>query len=63
MKIIKPIAVSTISYLEPVTGVMLGAFLLNETLTTKQLVGFVLVLFVGMGQIYFESRIKTASIV
>ena len=63
VKIIKPIAVSTISYLEPVTGVMLGAFLLNETLTTKQLVGFVLVLFVGMGQIYFESRIKTASIV
>tara|TARA_B110000914_G_scaffold151861_1_gene133185 strand:+ start:154 stop:1005 length:852 start_codon:yes stop_codon:yes gene_type:complete len=61
VKIIKPIAVSTISYLEPVTGVILGAFLLNETLTTKQLIGFVLVLFVGIGQIYFDSRIKLAS--
>ena len=61
VKIIKPIAVSTISYLEPVTGVVIGAFLLNETLTSKQLIGFILVLLVGVGQIYFDSRITRAS--
>ena len=61
VKIIKPIAVSTISYLEPVTGVILGAFLLNENLSTKQLMGFVLVLLVGMGQSYFDSKINSAS--
>ena len=61
VKIIKPIAVSTISYLEPVTGVILGAFLLNENLSSKQLIGFVLVLLVGIGQIYFDSKINPAS--
>ena len=61
VKIIKPIAVSTISYLEPVTGVILGALLLNENLSTKQLIGFVLVLLVGIGQIYFDSKINSAS--
>jgi len=61
VKIIKPIAVSTISYLEPVTGVILGAFLLNENLSSKQLIGFVLVLLVGIGQIYFDSKINSAS--
>ena len=61
VKIIKPIAVSTISYLEPVTGVILGAFLLNENLSSKQLIGFVLVLSVGIGQIYFDSKINSAS--
>ncbi|MDB4833440.1 EamA family transporter [Acidimicrobiia bacterium] len=61
VKIIKPIAVSTISYLEPVTGVILGAFLLNENLSSKQLIGFILVLLVGIGQIYFDFRINSAS--
>jgi drug/metabolite transporter (DMT)-like permease len=61
VKIIKPIAVSTISYLEPVTGVVLGAILLNETLTFRQLIGFILVALVGIGQIYFDSKIKPAS--
>ena len=61
VKIIKPIAVSTISYLEPVTGVVLGAILLNETLTFRQLIGFILVVLVGIGQIYFDSKIKPAS--
>ncbi|MDA8922776.1 EamA family transporter [Acidimicrobiia bacterium] len=61
VKVIKPIAVSTISYLEPVTGVILGAFLLNENLSSKQLVGFILVLLVGIGQIYFDFRINSAS--
>ena len=61
VKIIKPIAVSTISYLEPVTGVVLGAIILNETLTFRQLIGFILVVLVGIGQIYFDSKIKPAS--
>ena len=61
VKIIKPIAVSTISYLEPVKGVVLGAILLNETLTSRQLIGFILVVLVGIGQIYFDSKIKPAS--
>ena len=61
VKIIKPLAVSTISYLEPVTGVILGSFLLNENLSTQQSIGFILVLLVGIGQIYFESRISSAS--
>ena len=61
VKIIKPIAVSTISYLEPVTGVVLGAILLNETLTSRQLIGFILVVLVGISQIYFDSKIKPAS--
>ena len=61
VKIIIPIAVSTISYLEPVTGVVLGAILLNETLTSRQLIGFILVVLVGIGQIYFDSKIKPAS--
>jgi len=55
------IFVSTISYLEPVTGVVLGAILLNETLTSRQLIGFILVVLVGIGQIYFDSKIKPAS--
>lgn len=61
VKIIKPIAVSTISYLEPVTGVVLGAILLNEILAFRQLMGFILVVLVGIGQIYFDSKIKRAS--
>lgn len=60
VKIIKPIAVSTISYLEPVTGVVLGAILLNEILAFRQLMGFILVVLVGVGQIYFDSKIKPA---
>jgi len=61
VKIIKPIAVSTISYLEPVTGVVLGAILLNEILAFRQLMVFILVVLVGIGQIYFDSKIKPAS--
>tara|TARA_B100000902_G_C27243199_1_gene881157 strand:+ start:347 stop:1198 length:852 start_codon:yes stop_codon:yes gene_type:complete len=61
VKIIKPIAVSTISYLEPVTGVVLGAILLNEVLTLRQLIGFAMVVLVGIGQIYFDSKMKLPS--
>ena len=61
VKVIKPLAVSTITYLEPVTGVVLGAIILNEILETKQVIGFSIVLIVGVFQVYFDSRIKPAS--
>ena len=44
VKVIKPLAVSTITYLEPVTGVVLGALILNENLEIKQIIGFSIVL-------------------
>ena len=61
VKVIKPLAVSTITYLEPVTGVVLGAIILNEMLEPKQVIGFSIVLIVGVFQVYFDSRIKPAS--
>ncbi len=61
VKIIKPLAVSTITYLEPVTGVVLGAIILNESLEPKQVIGFSTVLIVGVLQVYFDSKIKPAS--
>ncbi len=61
VKLIKPLAVSTITYLEPVTGVVLGAIILNEMLETKQVIGFSIVLIVGVFQVYFDSKIKPAS--
>ena len=61
VKVIKPLAVSTITYLEPVTGVVLGAIILNESLKIKQIFGFSIVLFVGILQVYFDSKIKPAS--
>ncbi|HJO21407.1 MAG TPA: DMT family transporter [Candidatus Marinimicrobia bacterium] len=60
VKVIKPLAVSTITYLEPVTGVVLGAIILNEALEIKQILGFLIVLVVGILQVYFESKIKPA---
>ena len=61
VKVIKPLAVSTITYLEPVTGVVLGAIILNEMLEPKQVIGFSIVLIVGVFQVYFDSKIKPAS--
>ena len=61
VKVIKPLAVSTITYLEPVTGVVLGAIILNEMLEPKQVIGFSVVLIVGVFQVYFDSKIKPAS--
>jgi len=61
VKVIKPLAVSTITYLEPVTGVVLGSIILNEALEIKQILGFLIVLVVGILQVYFDSKIKPAS--
>ena len=56
VRIVSPVSIGTITYLEPVTGVLIGTFLLNEILTSLQIVGFVLVLFVGFLQVYLDSK-------
>ena len=58
VKVIKPLAVSTITYLEPVTGVVLGALILNENLEIKQIIGFSIVLLVGVLQVYLDSKVN-----
>ena len=62
VKVIKPLAVSTITYLEPVTGVVLGAFILNETLDIRQVIGFSIVISVGVLQVYLDSKVRPSSI-
>ena len=61
VKVIKPLAVSTITYLEPVTGVVLGALILNENLEIKQIIGFSIVLLVGVLQVYLDSKVSPSS--
>ena len=61
VKVIKPLAVSTITYLEPVTGVVLGALILNENLEIKQIIGFSIVLLVGVFQVYLDSKVSPSS--
>ncbi len=56
VRIVSPVSIGTITYLEPVTGVLIGTFLLNEILTSLQIVGFVLVLSVGFLQVYLDSK-------
>ena len=58
VKIIKPISVSTISYLEPLTGVLLGIYLLDEAISIRQLVGFFLVIGTGMLQLLYDTKVK-----
>ncbi len=59
VKIIKPLSVSTITYLEPTTGVILGFLVLNENLRINQLVGFFIILAVGILQIINDSKPKS----
>ena len=59
VKIIKPISVSTISYLEPLTGVMLGVYLLGETINIRQLVGFFLVIGIGLLQLLYDVKFNS----
>tara|TARA_B000000475_G_scaffold271349_1_gene268963 strand:+ start:868 stop:1713 length:846 start_codon:yes stop_codon:yes gene_type:complete len=58
VKIIKPISVSTISYLEPLTGVLLGIYLLDEAISIRQLVGFFLVIGTGVLQLLYDTKVK-----
>ena len=59
VKIIKPLSVSTITYLEPTSGVILGIIILDEIISLNQLIGFTLILIVGISQIIYDSKIKS----
>ena len=56
VKIISPISVGTITYLEPVTGVIIGALILNEELKISQYIGFAIVLIVGSVQFIIDTK-------
>ena len=56
VKIITPLSIGTITYLEPVTGVVIGAFILNESLQGLQYFGFGLVILAGITQVYLDSK-------
>ena len=53
IKFIPPVSIGTITYLEPVTGVIIGAMILNESLRVSQYVGFAIVLLIGIAQVVF----------
>ena len=56
VKIISPISVGTITYLEPVTGVIIGALILNEELKISQYIGLAIVLIVGSVQFIIDTK-------
>ena len=56
VKIITPLSIGTITYLEPVTGVVIGALILDETLKIFQYFGFGLVIIAGFAQVYLDSK-------
>ena len=56
VKIITPLSIGTITYLEPVTGVVIGALILNESLKGLQYFGFGLVIIAGITQVYLDSK-------
>ena len=58
VKVIKPLSVSTITYLEPTTGVILGVLILNENIRLNQFAGFLIILFVGVLQVITDSKSK-----
>ena len=58
VKIIKPLSVSTITYLEPTTGVILGVLILNENIRLNQFLGFLIILFVGILQVTTDLKSK-----
>ena len=61
VKIITPLSIGTITYLEPVTGVIIGAAILNETLQNIQYIGFLLVIAAGVLQVYLDSKYTSGS--
>ena len=56
VKIITPLSIGTITYFEPVTGVVIGALILNESLKGLQYFGFGLVILAGITQVYLDSK-------
>ena len=56
VKIITPLSIGTITYLEPVTGVIIGTLILSESLKGFQYFGFGLVIIAGIAQVYLDSK-------
>ncbi len=56
VKIITPLSIGTITYLEPVTGVIIGPLILNESIKGLQYFGFGLVIIAGIAQVYLDSK-------
>jgi drug/metabolite transporter (DMT)-like permease len=56
IKFISPISIGTITYLEPVTGVIIGSIILNESLRSSQYIGFGIVLIVGITQVFTDTK-------
>tara|TARA_Y100000748_G_scaffold296712_1_gene289851 strand:+ start:729 stop:1487 length:759 start_codon:yes stop_codon:yes gene_type:complete len=56
IKFISPISIGTITYLEPVTGVIIGSMILNESLRSSQYIGFAIVLIVGITQVFSDTK-------
>jgi len=56
VKIITPLSIGTVTYLEPVAGVIIGTLILNESLKGFQYFGFGLVIIAGVVQVYLESK-------
>ena len=56
VKIITPLSIGTITYLEPVTGVVIGTLILDESLKGLQYFGFGLVIIAGITQVYLDSK-------
>ncbi len=61
IKFIPPVSIGTITYLEPVTGVIIGTMILNESLRTSQYVGFAVVLFTGIAQVVIDTKNQVQS--
>ena len=61
IKFIPPVSIGTITYLEPVTGVIIGAMILNESLRISQYVGFATVLLIGIAQVIFDTKNQVQS--
>ena len=61
IKFIPPVSIGTITYLEPVTGVIIGAMILNESLRISQYIGFAIVLFIGIIQVIMDTKNQAQS--
>ena len=56
IKFIPPVSIGTVTYLEPVTGVIFGAMILNESLRISQYIGFAIVLLIGIVQVIIDTK-------
>ena len=61
IKFIPPVSIGTITYFEPVTGVIIGAMILNESLRISQYIGFAIVLLIGITQVIIDTKNQVQS--